>query len=710
VNRAEAIALSGEHFGAIVESTDDAIFSKDADGLITSWNPAAERMYGYSADEAIGKHISLLMPEHRKGEERRLLEQVFAGEAVEHYETERLTKDGRIVSVSLTVSPVRDEQGQIYLASVIGRDITVQRRLRELTSRLYKITTALSREITAERTVEVLLEQALAAFGADGGAVGLLDEAGTEVELVGTTGLRETEVARYQRFELAADNPMAEAIRTGEAVYTESAEELGSRYSGLADGTLTFAALAMVPLSLAERPIGALSLSFRDPQHFDEIERGFLAAAAQQAAHALERARLYESQRSLTGRVAFLAEASELLGKSLDPEKTMRRFADLAVCEIADWCGVELLDENGALQNVAVAHVDPEQVEMAQELRTRYPPDPDAETGAPGVTRTGKSQLYPEIPDELLAESAEDEEHLSLIKALGLESAMVVPLIARGKALGAITYVSSEPGRRYGQEDLELAEDLARRAALAIDNSMLFHREHEAAVRLQRALLPESLPQVDGIEFAAHYAPAEEGLEVGGDFYEAIALEDGSVSVTIGDVAGRGIRAAAVMGRARTALRAYVLDGHPPAAAIRRVDRLLRESGRPELITMFHLGLEPATGHAEYVRAGHLPGLLRLPDGEVRELAGTGTPPLGIFERIDYEVHTVEVPAGSLLLLYTDGLIERRDGDLRAAMVRLGEVLAAGPDTAEECLQNVLGEFQADDVPDDVAILVMGRT
>jgi serine phosphatase RsbU (regulator of sigma subunit) len=125
---------------------------------------------------------------------------------------------------------------------------------------------------------------------------------------------------------------------------------------------------------------------------------------------------------------------------------------------------------------------------------------------------------------------------------------------------------------------------------------------------------------------------------------------------------------------------------------------------------MLHLRLDPATGEAEYVRAGHLPGLLRLPNGEVQELAGSGTPPLGIFEQIEYEAHTVEIPPGSLLLLYTDGLIERRDGDLRAPMKRLEEVLAAGPDTAEECLANVRSEFQAGDVPDDVAILVMGRT
>jgi PAS domain S-box-containing protein len=357
MSRAEAIALSEQHFAAIVESSDDAILSKGADGMITSWNPAAERMYGYSAEEAIGQHISILVPEHRKGEEQTILKQVFGGEAIERYETERLTKDGHILSVSLTISPVRDEDGQIFLASVIGRDITGQKRSQELTSRLHEITTALSREITAERTVQVLLEQALEAFGAEGGAVGLLDEAGAEVELVGTTGLREKAVASFERFPLEADNPMAESIRSGKAVYTESAEELRSSYSGLAETKLTFAALAMVPLTLAERPFGALSLSFRDPRHFDQEERGFLAAAGQQAAHALDRARLYESQRTLTSRVAFLAEASELLAKSLDPEKTMRRFADLAVREIADWCGVELLDENGVLQSVAVAHV-----------------------------------------------------------------------------------------------------------------------------------------------------------------------------------------------------------------------------------------------------------------------------------------------------------------------------------------------------------------
>ncbi len=186
------------------------------------------------------------------------------------------------------------------------------------------------------------------------------------------------------------------------------------------------------------------------------------------------------------------------------------------------------------------------------------------------MIRTGQPELYPEVTDELLVEAAEDEEHLRLMRDLGLLSVMVVPLTARGRTLGAVTFVSSDSGRHYDEDDLELAQDLARRAALAIDNAILYRREHEAAVILQRALLPQSLPQLEGVEFAALYEPAAEGLEVGGDWYEVVVRDDGTVAAMIGDVAGRGIRAAAVMGRIRPALRAFVLDGYGPAEAVER--------------------------------------------------------------------------------------------------------------------------------------------
>jgi serine phosphatase RsbU (regulator of sigma subunit) len=577
-------------------------------------------------------------------------------------------------------------------------------------ARLHEMSLALAREVTAERTVKVLLEHAIAVSGASAGAVGLLSANGTEVSLVGFSGLNEDEVQRYETFPLSADNPMAESIRTGETIFTRSAEELASRFSGLSESRLVFASLAMVPLMVADRPFGALSLSYREPREFDSVERALLSAAAQPAAHALERARLYETQRSLVDRFTFLAEASEVLARSLDLETTLQRFADLASNRLADWCGIELLTEDGRLRNVAVAHIEPTKVEFAKALRTKYPPDPDSDAGPWRVVRTGKSELFPEVKDEMLAEAAEDDEHLGLIRQLGIRSVMIVPLAARGKTLGAITYVSSG-ARTYTDEDLELAEELARRAALAIDNSMLFTREHDAALRLQRALLPESFPQVDGIEFAAQYAPAGEGFEVGGDFYEVTAMDDGTVSVTIGDVAGRGIPAAAVMGAVRTAFRTHVLDGQPPVEAVRRVDRLLRHSaGPPQMVTAFHLRLDPATGSAEYVRAGHPPALLRTPDGAVEELAGRGIPPLGIASDLRYEADRVEIPPGSLLLLYTDGLIERPGEDLLTSLEQLKGALRQAPADAAGALQALRREFRIDEVFDDVAMLAVATS
>jgi GAF domain-containing protein len=502
---------------------------------------------------------------------------------------------------------------------------------------------------------------------------------------------------------------MSIAVRANEAIWTETAEELVERYSGLTDVSVMFASLAVIPLAVDQRPFGAVALSFSMPHRFDSQERTFLVTAARQAAQALDRARLYEDERLGRQRLTFLAGASQLLAGSLDPETTLRNLADLTTREVADWCAIDLVDDDGGLRNVATAHVDPAKVRLADDLRRRYPVDPNSQTGAPNVVRTGGSELYPEIPDELLVEAAEDEEHLRLMRQLGLKSGMVVPLEARGRTLGAMTLVSSESGRRYDESDLGLAEDLARRAALAIDNSMLFRREHEAAVTLQRSLLPESLPRVPGAEFAGHYQPAAPGLEVGGDWYDVVAVGDGTAALTMGDIAGRGIQAATVMGRVSASLHAYVLDRQPPDEALRRVNRVMREAQTPEMATVLHLQLDLASGRAEYVRAGHPPGLIRLPSGQVERLGGEGTPPLGTFDELEYRVHSVEVPPGSLLLLYTDGLIERSDRDFEAELQRLCDALAEAPADPEECLRWLADRFSTESTPDDVAMLAMLR-
>lgn len=699
------VASASEHLAAIVSSSDDAILSKDADGTILSWNAGAERIYGYTSAEAIGRPISILIPPHRAGEEREILDQVLAGERVDHYETERVTKDGRPITVSLTVSPIRDASGRIFGASVIARDVTALHRSRELANRLQEATAALARELSEDAIIRAILAQAIPALGADAGALGFVE--GDEIVLAGSAGHSPDELAGWDRFPVNAELPMSHAARTGEAVWAASTAELVERFTELGDTPLPYSSLAALPLASGGRPFGALALSFGRRGPFDPEERAFLTAATQHAADALSRARSYEAQRRAAERERFLSEAGELLTQSLDPEETLRQLAGLTVDHIADWCIVDLVDDEGGLRSVAVAHVDPERLPLATKLRAECPPDPQGAVGSPRVIRNGRGELHASAPLELVAPADASREQIEAVRELGLGSATVAPLRARNRVLGAITLIASSARQRYAPADLRLAEDLARRAALAIDNAILFRREHEAALTLQRSLLPASLPTLPGLEFDARYSPATTELEVGGDWYDVVALEDGTVAITIGDVAGRGIGAATVMGRIRPALRAYVLEGHRPKQALTRLDRMMHEFGRPQMATVFHLHYDPVREVATYVRAGHPPALLRRPDGEVIELGGRGTPPLGIIDGIRFHAHSIEIPPGSVALLYTDGLIERRETDLAEGLERLERAFADAPTGARGCLDWVEEQMRADAVPDDVAMLAM---
>jgi PAS domain S-box-containing protein len=222
-----------------------------------------------------------------------------------------------------------------------------------------------------------------------------------------------------------------------------------------------------VVIGSSERPFGILVAHAKERRTFTEDDVNFLQAIANVLAAAVERERVAETLR-------FLAEASEVLSSSLDYRSTLSSMARLAVPALADWCAVDVLGENGSVERLAVAHQDPEKVAWARELQERYPPDPEAPRGVPNVLRTGRSEFYPEITDEMLEAAARDEEHLRLIHQVGFTSAIIVPLIVAGRTVGAITLVSGESGRRYGEADLRLAEDLARRAALAVDNARLY--------------------------------------------------------------------------------------------------------------------------------------------------------------------------------------------------------------------------------------------
>jgi PAS domain S-box-containing protein len=412
----------------------------------------------------------------------------------------------------------------------------------------------------------------------------------------------------------------------------------------------------------------------------------------------------------------FLADASDLLAESLDSNLALRRLASLAVPALADWCSVYLV-EGGTIRHVTVAHSDPEKVALVERLQVEYPPDPDAPIGVPAVIRTGRTELLQEIPDELLEEAAPDERLLRILRELELRSALTVPLIARDRTIGAITFVHAESGRLYEERDVRLAEDLAHRAALAIDNARLFEERSKIADTLQASLLPPSLPSIPGLDIAAGYQAGGEGVDVGGDVYDIFQTGDGRWVVMIADVCGKGAVAATLTGVTRHTARAAAMEDDDPRHVLETVNRALRrtETGDLRFCTAAVGVLETSDRTTLTMgRAGHPSPLLRRAGGVVERVGGRGTL-LGVFDDPELDVETTTMERGDILILYTDGVTDAwRD---TGGEDRLVELLAGLPDdaTAEQVVDQIkqVALRPGGSNPDDVAILVLrltGRT
>ncbi len=382
-------------------------------------------------------------------------------------------------------------------------------------------------------------------------------------------------------------------------------------------------------------------------------------------------------------RDALLARAGQLLSTALSVQETANLVAQLVVPEIADWCFVELVQESGAIDRVAMAHRDPEKMTWIRMISERYPLDPDSPVGSPKVIRTGEPELTPEIPDGVLELAAQDADHLEALRQIGFVSACIVPLMARGRVLGDIALATAESGRRFGPETLALTQALADRCALALDNAQLYARRDHVAVSLQEELLPRALPDVPGIDAAARYAAAGEGNEVGGDFYDLFHAGGGWHAV-IGDVVGKGPMAAAVTGLARHTLRTAAAYEHTPSALLRVLnDALLAERPGERLASAGCVRLEGADGALTITvsSAGHPLPLVVEPDGHVREIGRHG-----LLLGVDAEPALFDVSerlhAGDVLVLFTDGVIEARGPTGFFGEERLRGVLAEAADEA----------------------------
>jgi PAS domain S-box-containing protein len=413
-------------------------------------------------------------------------------------------------------------------------------------------------------------------------------------------------------------------------------------------------------------------------------------------------------------RASFLAEAQALLSSSLDYETTFRNLARLSVPYLADWCVIDLVAQDGGFERVAVAHVDPAKERLVSDLESNYPTDPDSPRGAPNVVRSGRSELWREIPSQLIDETATDEEHRRILGELGLRSAMVVPLRARDRTLGAITLVSAESGRQFGDQELALAEDLAVRAAIAADNARLYGERSYIASTLQQSLMPEHLPEIPGVELSARYLAAGEGNEVGGDFYDIYRAGESTWGIAIGDVRGKGPRAAAVTALARYSLRTASLSETVPSSILRTLNEaMLRQRTDDRFCTVAYASIRPRDGGRMEVRlaiGGHpLPLLLRQ-DGSVTMVGSPGTL-LGFVPDPDIVDETLELHSGESLILYTDGVSEARSRDGLFGEARLIELVRScgGLDAGEiaERIERAVLEFQEVPQRDDLAVLVL---
>ncbi|HUH80880.1 MAG TPA: SpoIIE family protein phosphatase [Solirubrobacteraceae bacterium] len=372
---------------------------------------------------------------------------------------------------------------------------------------------------------------------------------------------------------------------------------------------------------------------------------------------------------------AFMAQASRVLASSMDYAETLQRIAQLAAGELADWCAVDVLGARGQLERVAVHHRDPDRLALAEQIDRRYRPNLADPTGVPEVIRTGQARIFNDIGEEELARYARDADHLRLLTQMGARDVIIVPLAAPSRTIGAITLVSSREGRRLNRADLGVAVRLGRRAGTAVESARLYTERSRIAGVLQRALLPDSLPEMPGFEVAALYRPAGELNDVGGDFYDVFPYRRDRWMLVIGDVCGKGAQAASVTALARHTLRAAARLETPPVAMLELLHHTLR-SQEPEgqmctvcLVVVDPPGARPPGTHMglRIALAGHPRPLIVGPGGTARAVGEPGTI-LGMVDPIVLNEVAVELGEDDTLLLHTDGVTDAARSHTQSAL------------------------------------------
>jgi PAS domain S-box-containing protein len=701
-------AVEGLRLRIALDAGDMGTWTWDRDSGLVEWDERLEALFGLARGGFAGTFdawAALLHPEDRD----RVLAAVDA--AVQRVEPFRFDHrvvwpDGSVHWLEGRGEPVVDRNGRVVGAAGVTIDIDARRRAEaeraalheaerdareqaershDALVRLTTLTMALSGAATIEEVGVAMVRHGVTALGAQYGWFGVVDEHGERLLTRSYEGYAPEMIEPYANVALEVTLPATEALRTGSPIFVESEGDRRRRYPQF-DETV-HGAFVVVPIDAGEGTRGVMSFSFDGPRAFSDDDRRYIAAVIEACAQALRRAALLEAEQHTRARLRTVLELSERLATLDDPEAVLDVTARFAAQRIGRYASI-YVSERGELRRITTVHGDGARDSFSRLDEGIRPPEFVAR-----VARSGEGAVVRDVGPSV--------------------SAIAVPMRIAGRLRGVIVIADDRP-TPLGAADLELATEIGRRSASAHERATLWRAdqdkleaEHRMVEVLQRTIVPERLPALDGVELAAVYRPADVTVDVGGDWYDAFVV-DGRVLLVVGDVAGHGIEAASLMGRARNALRAYAVEDDEPARLLERVDRLLGSFDTDTMVTAVVGRFDPRTGELSWARAGHPPPLVCDATATCRYLEDVNSTPLGTVAR-GFESARTTLGPGCLVVLYTDGLVERRDCAIDDGLAWLAQRVERAHDAPLPALCRSLADEPFVPLPsnDDICVLAL---
>jgi len=705
----------------VLDGLRDAVVATDDKGVIRYVNAAAEDLLGWPRGGLVGRPVFDLVPDSLTatvGEDYGAFVRTQAAHLVGRpLDADVKRADGTDVRTELVIS-IFDHPlaGPVVVGILRARDDTKLQRWSELTSELLEILAdAPIDEPPAERLLSTLGRRldwdvtTLWTVSANRELICrhvwtrtptiapafALEKAGDPTS--GNTGL--------PRWVMEHDEPLwVPDLMTDKRFLTDSLLEDGLqsayafpvRYHGACVGIVK-----MLSRHPRERDPSVVELMDAVGDHLGEL----LHASAQ----ATERQQLVEELLEARRHNEFLLLATQVLSEVVDYSEMVDRLARVSVPVMADLCLIDIEDEDGQMRRMAAWHADPGKRALTEELRTSYPPDPNGHHPTMEVMRSGRSMWSADMDDEFLRSTSRDERHFDILKTLEFTSYVTVPLRLRDEqVLGTVSLVSAGSGRRFSEKDLVLAEQLAEQVSSVVIRARAYDRERRISHELQRHLLPDAIPSVVGWDVAARYRPAAVGVEVGGDWYDVVPISEHLVALVVGDVEGHDLGAARIMSRLRHTLGLLLLEEGAPGKALQRLNRVSLAGVEGRLATALVGVLNTETGSVAFSSAGH-PSPVRVDPGLAVELPVPPGPPLGV-QHCHYKDHEFQLDRGCLVM-FTDGLVERRGSHLDERLALLESSLRASPSSEPDLVADFVIDAMTSDArsSDDIVVLSARR-